>query len=134
MYQRDKSSDSKVKFTQAGNHCKRVLQAAKLAYANNQRVYYFPENLAFRTLNFSAYEKGKLFAGNFFRNSHLDDSGISLPVFNSRTNLKLYNISVTHKIVKKVIMNLELSTASGHDCVRVMVLKKSELELAYILA
>ena len=34
LYQMDKSSDSKVKFRQASNHCKRVLEAAKLAYAN----------------------------------------------------------------------------------------------------
>ena len=34
LYQNDKSSDSKVKFRQANNHCKRVLEAAKLAYAN----------------------------------------------------------------------------------------------------
>ena len=34
LYQKDKSSDSKVKFRQAINHCKRVLEAAKLAYVN----------------------------------------------------------------------------------------------------
>ena len=34
LYQKDKSSDSKVKFRQASNRCKRVLEAAKLAYAN----------------------------------------------------------------------------------------------------
>ena len=33
LYQRNKSS-SKVKFRQASNHCKRVLEAAKLVYAN----------------------------------------------------------------------------------------------------
>ena len=33
LYQREKSSDSKVKFKQASNHCKRVLEAAKLACA-----------------------------------------------------------------------------------------------------
>ena len=43
LYQREKSSDSKVKFRQASNHCKRVLEAAKLAYANKTRVHYFPE-------------------------------------------------------------------------------------------
>ena len=37
LYQREKSSDSKVKFRQASNHCKRVLEAAKLAYANKTR-------------------------------------------------------------------------------------------------
>ena len=34
MYQKDKSSDYTVKFRQANNHCKRVLEAAKLAYDN----------------------------------------------------------------------------------------------------
>ena len=34
MYQKDKSSHSKVKFREAGNRCERVLEAAKLAYAN----------------------------------------------------------------------------------------------------
>ena len=42
LYQREKS-DSKVKFRQAINRCKRVLEAAKLAYANKTKVYYFPE-------------------------------------------------------------------------------------------
>ena len=37
LYQREKSSDSKVKFRQASNHCKRVLEAAKLAYANKTK-------------------------------------------------------------------------------------------------
>ena len=56
----------------------------------------------------SASDKAKLFAENFSKNFNLDDSGISLPVFPSRTNLKLHNISVTPKMVKKVIMNLDL--------------------------
>ena len=37
LYQKDKFSDSKVKFRQASNHCKRVLEAAKLAYANKTK-------------------------------------------------------------------------------------------------
>ena len=43
LHQRQKSSDSKVKFRQASNRCKRVLDAPKLAYANKTRVHYFPE-------------------------------------------------------------------------------------------
>ena len=78
----------------------------------------------------SASDKAKLFAENFSKNSNLDDSGISLPVFPSRTNLKLHNISVTPKMVKKVIMNLDLSKASGPDCIRVVVLKNCEPELS----
>ena len=75
-----------------------------------------------------------MFAENFSKNSNLDDSGVSLPVFPSRTNLKLHNISVTPKMVKKVIMNLNLSKASGPDCIPVVVLKNCEPELSYILA
>ena len=43
LHQREKSSDFKVKFRQASNRCKRVHEAAKLAYANKTRVHYFPE-------------------------------------------------------------------------------------------
>ena len=49
-----------------------------------------------------------MFTENFSKNSNLDEPGISLPVFPSRTKLKLHNISVTHEIVKKVIMNLNV--------------------------
>ena len=37
LYQKDKSSDSKVKFRQASNCCKRALEAAKLGYANKTK-------------------------------------------------------------------------------------------------
>ena len=73
---------------------------------------------------FSASDKANLFAENFSKNSNLDDSGISLPVFPSRTNLKLCDVSVTSKVVKTVIKNLDVSKASGPDCIPVVVLKK----------
>ena len=82
----------------------------------------------------SASDKAKLFAENISKNSNLDDSGISLPVFPSRTNLKLHNISVTPQMVKKVITNLDLSNASGPACIPVVFLKNCEPELSYILA
>ena len=151
MYQGEKSN-SKVKFRQASNCCKRVLEAAKLAYANKTKesitsqklgscdfwriansvlnkgksaippVFNGPEVLS------SASDKAKLFAENFSLNSNLDDLGVSLLVFPSRTNLKL------HKMVKKVVMNLDLSKASGLDCIPVLVLKNCVPELSYILA
>ena len=77
----------------------------------------------------SASDKAKLFTENFSKNSDLDDSGISLPVFPSRTNLKLHNTSAVPKMVKKVIMNLYLSKASGPDCIPVVVLKNCEPEV-----
>ena len=79
----------------------------------------------------SASDKAKLFAENFSKNSNFDDSDISLPV---SLNLKLHNISLTPKMVKKVIMNLDFSKATGSDCIPVVVLKNCEPELSYILA
>ena len=158
LYQQNKSSESKVKFRQASNHCKRVLEAAKLAYATKTKESITSQKLgsqdfwqiANSVLNkgksalpplfngpevfSSASDKAKLFAKNFSKNSNLDDSGISLPFFPSRTNLKLHNISITPKMVKKVITNLDSSKASGPDCIPVVVLKNCEPELSYILA
>ena len=82
----------------------------------------------------SASDKANLFAEYFSKSSNLHDSGISLLVFLSRTTLKLHNISVTPMMVKKVIMNFDLSKASGPDCISVVVLKNCEHELSYILA
>ena len=82
----------------------------------------------------SASDKAKLFAENFSKNSDLDDSGISLPVFPFRTHFKLHNISLTPKMVKKFIMNLDSSKVSGPDCIPVVVLRNYEPELSYILA
>ena len=47
----------------------------------------------------SASDKAKIFPKNFSKNSNLDDSGISLPVFLSRANLKLHNIYITPNFV-----------------------------------
>ena len=80
----------------------------------------------------SASDKDKLFAENFSKTSNLDDSGISLPGFPSTTNLKLHKISVTPKMVKKVITNLDSSKASGPGCIPVVVLKNCEPELSHI--
>ena len=75
-------------------------------------------------------DKAKLFTKNFSKNSNPEDSSISFP---SRTNPKLH-ISVTPKMVKKVIMNLDLPKASGPDYIPVVVLKNCEPELSYIQA
>ena len=79
-------------------------------------------------------DKAKLFAKNFSMNSSLDDSGISLHVFFSRTNLKLHNISKNLKVVRKVITNLDSSKASGPNCIPVVILKNCESEFSYVQA
>ena len=158
MHQSEKSSDSKLKFRQASNCSKRVLEAAKLAHDNKTKESITSQKLGsqdfWRIANSvlnkgkstipplfngpevlsSASDKAKLFAENLSVNSNLDDSGISLPVFPSRTNLKLHNISVTPKMVRKVVMNFDFSKASGPDYIPVVVLKNCEPELSYILA
>ena len=45
FYQQNKSSESKVKFRQASNRCKRVLEGAKLAYATKTK-----ESITFQKL------------------------------------------------------------------------------------
>ena len=81
----------------------------------------------------SVSDKAKLFPENFTKNSNLDNSGISLPAFFSRTNLELHDIHVTHKLIKKVIANLDTSKASGPDCIPGVVLKNYEAKPSYIL-
>ena len=98
---------------------KGILETAKLAYATETKESIISQKLGSRdfgriansALNkgksaipplfngpevlSSVSDKAKLFAKNFSKNFNLDDSGISLPVFPSRTNLKLHNISIT---------------------------------------
>ena len=81
-----------------------------------------------------ASDKAELYLVNFSKNPNLDDSGISSPVFPSITNLKLRNISVTPKIVKKVIINFDWSKASGPDCIPEVILKNCESGLSFVLA
>ena len=45
LYQQNKSSESKAKFRQASNHCKRVLEAAKLAYGNKTKEFISSQKL-----------------------------------------------------------------------------------------
>ena len=102
VYQQNKSSESKKKFRQASNHYKRVLEAAKLAYATKTESLTFQKlgsqgfwQIANSVLNkgksalpplfngpevlSSASDKAKLFAKNFPKNSSLDDSGTCFP-------------------------------------------------------
>ena len=91
LYQQNKSSEPKVKFRQASNRCKRVLEAAKLAYATKTKESITSQKLSSRdfwrivnsVLNkgkpaipplfngqevwSSASDKAKLFAKSFLR-------------------------------------------------------------------
>ena len=52
-----------------------------------------------------ASDTTNLLAKNLSKNSNLYYSGVALPAFPSITNLKLHNVSLTPKMVKKVITN-----------------------------
>ena len=138
LYQQNKSSESKVKFIQASNCYEKVLEAAKLAY-NNTKESIFSQKLGswgfWQIINCvfnkvksalhplfngaevlsSASDKAKLFAKNVSKNSNLNDSAFYLPVFFSRTNLKLHNTSVTPKIFEKVITSFDSPKTVGLD-------------------
>ena len=129
----DKSSASKVNLRQASNHCERFLEAAKLAYANKTKKSMTSQKLGchdFWQIDNSVLKKGKsaipplfnnpevfssvsdkakLFADNFSKNSNLDYSGISLPVFPSGSNLKLHNISISPKIISRLLEGFRCS-------------------------
>ena len=86
-------------FRQASNCCKRVLEAAKLAYVSisSQKLGFW--RIAYNVINkgksatpplftalevlSSASDKAKLFAKSLSKDSNLDDSDISLPVYPS---------------------------------------------------
>ena len=158
LHQQNKSFESKVKFREISNRYKRVLEAAKLAYANKTKESITSQKLGSRDfwriansvlnkgksalpplfngpemLSFVSY-KAELFAKNFSKNSNLENSGIHLPIVSFRTNLKLHDINLTPNMVKKVIMNLDSSKACGPDCIPVVVLKNCKPEIWYILA
>ena len=134
LYQQNKSSEKK--FRQASNRCKRVLEAAKLPYVNKTNSPSLPRNLVFRTfgellkafstklnLVYHLYSMAwrcclLYLIKNFSKKSNLDDSSISLPVFPSRTSLERHDISLSPKMVKKVITSLDSSKSSGPDCIQ----------------
>ena len=94
LYEQNKSSESKVKFRHHSNRCKRVLEAAKLAYATKTKESITSQKLGSRDfcrIANSVLNKGKsaipllfngtkvlssasdkaLFAKNFSKNSNL---------------------------------------------------------------
>ena len=155
MYQKGKCSDFKVKFRLASNRCRRVLEAAKLTYANKTKESIISQKRGCRyfwRIPNSVLNKGKSAVPPLFNDlevlSSASDKAKLLKTFLrtlilmtqvslyllSRTNLKLHDNSVTPKMVRKVAVNLDLSKAAGPDCIPVVVLKNCEPELSYILA
>ena len=138
----------KGKFRQASNPYKRILEAAKPGCS--KKVLHFPETWfsgIWKIAN-SVLNKGKsvipplcllhLIKQNVLLKTFLRTliliTLISLHVFPYRTNLKLHSISITPKMVKEVIRNLDSSKVSGPDCISMVALKNCEPEFPHILA
>ena len=113
---KDQFSESKVKFRQASNCCEIVLEPSKITYSNKRKDSINSQKLGSQDfsqiansalkkaksaipllfngpeVSSSASNKAKLFTEDFCQNSDLNDSGISLLGFPSRTNLRPHNI------------------------------------------
>ena len=146
LYQQNKSLESKVKSRQARNRCKRVLEAAKFAYAlgtfgellivfsTKVNLLYLLCSTDWRCCLLHLIKQNYLL--KTFPRALILMTLVSLYRFSllEITNPKLRNISITPKMVKKVIANLDSSKVSGPDCILVVVLKNCEPEISFILA
>ena len=105
LYQQNKSSESKVKFKQASNRCRRALEAAKLAYANktkesvtSQKLFHrdfwgiansvlnegksaIPPLFNCQKARRTASDKATFFAKKISENSNLDSSELKIYQF-----------------------------------------------------
>ena len=92
MYQKDKFCESKVKFRQASNHCERVLEVAKLAYANKTK---------------ESITSQKLGSWDFLRiaNSVINKGKSAIPPLSNGTEV-LYSASDKAKLLKTFLSTL----------------------------
>ena len=110
--------------------CPSVLTNVAL-YVTLKQVNFF--HTVFHDITLKSSFEPWLFAEIISENANLDDSGISLPAFPPRINLKLHNIPVTDKTIKKVISDLDSSKAPGLDYIPMVFLKNCRPELSCIL-
>ena len=115
LYKQNKSSESKVKFRQASNHCKAVLEAAKLAYATKTKESITPQKLGsqdFWRIANTVLNKGKSAMPPLFNGpevlSSASDTGVA-PVFKNvgeRSTAKNYRPVSLLTVVSKIFENL----------------------------
>ena len=97
LYQQNKSSESEVKFRQASNHCKRVLEATKLAYATKTK---------------ESFTSQKIGSRYFWRiaNSVLNKSKSAIPPLFNRPEVLSSASDKANYFLKKLLRNLILMT------------------------
>ena len=104
LYQKDKSSASKVKFRQASNLFKKIVEAAKLAYANKTKEFITSEKLGSRDfwrIANSVLNKGKSAIPPLFNGPEvLSSASYKEKLFaeNLLTQVSLYLISLLELI------------------------------------
>ena len=102
-----------------------------IVFSTKVNLLYFLDATAWRCCLLHLIKQNCLLK-TFLRNIILmTQVSLFFQVFPSRTNMKLHNISVNPKMVKKVVINLDLSKAFGPDCIPVVVLKNREPELTF---
>ena len=153
LYQKDKSSDSKVKFRQASNHCKRVLEDAKLAYTNKTKESITSQKLGFHDFRWianSVLNKGKSAVPPlievFSSASCLLKTYLRTLILMTQVSLSLFSLLelIWNCIIflqqprwfKRSwwILNCQRQIANCPDCIPVVDLKNYEPEVSYILA
>ena len=69
-------------------------------------------------------EKAELFNSFFAKQCSIIDNGSEIPSFlHTKTDKSLSNIAFTEKDIEKVIQNLDLNKAHGHDMISIRILK-----------
>ena len=95
LYQQNKSSEYKVKFRQASNRCKRVLEAAKLAYATKTKESITSQKLGSRgfwRITDSVLNKGKSAIPPLFSDPEVLSSASDKTKLFAKTFLRTLNL------------------------------------------
>ena len=152
------SEEARKQFRAASNRCKRVIEEAKREYAERTRDAISSQKLGSRDfwrIHNSVMNKGKsvipplsngpeilssstskaqLLGKKFASNSTIDCAGIEPPVIPRRTETTISRVFVTPRLVRAIILDLDVAKASGPDSIPVIVLKKCVPEFSSILS
>jgi hypothetical protein len=69
-------------------------------------------------------DKATLLNDYFVSQTKIPDSKFPLPPFSYTTDARLSNVEITPSIVKQILLNLDISTATGHDQINNKILKE----------
>ena len=157
-WRNNKSESTRKAFIEARNSCNTIIDEAKnmfdqrarnrlLNCPNGSKSFWgFAKNIgknftssAFppligedNTTAVTAKEKADLFASMFAKNSTLDSKN-KVPPPLPAVDAQMHEIVFKHRTIKRILLNLDTSKASGLDGISPIVLKKCALELTPVL-